>query len=138
MAQRIPGGTLFNSDCSCRKNFHDFRYEKDSSTSKDENGCLPAVDNTESLESQVDRLARYIVENVPGEPSESEGAIDCVIRIIARQADQVSRLTEAIQSEANDMLATGNDRAEHTAARRRLLLSVLTQPAARQGEKEKA
>jgi len=47
-----------------------------------------------------------------------------------RAGEQVSRLTEAIQSEANDMLATGNDRAEHTAARRRLLLSVLTPPAA--------
>jgi len=64
------------------------------------------------------------------------------IETVSRERDtalaQVSRLTEAIQSEANDMLATGNDRAEHTAARRRLLLSVLTPPAARQGEKEKA
>ena len=63
-----------------------------------------------------------------------------VVTVQERDAavQQVARLTEAIQSEANDMLATGNDRAEHTAARRRLLLSVLTPPAARQGEKEKA
>ena len=43
---------------------------------------------------------------------------------------EVARLTEAIQSEANDMLAAGNAHAEHTAARRRLLLAALTTPPA--------
>ncbi len=36
----------------------------------------------ESLESQVGRLASFIMEKVPGEPSRSEGAIDTAIRII--------------------------------------------------------
>jgi hypothetical protein len=38
----------------------------------------------ESLHSQVDRLGTFIIENVPGEPSQSEGAIDCAIRILAK------------------------------------------------------
>lgn len=37
---------------------------------------------SETLESQVDRLANFIMAEVPGEPSQSEGAIDTAIRII--------------------------------------------------------
>jgi hypothetical protein len=37
---------------------------------------------SESLESQINRLAEFIMHEVPGEPSESEGAVDCAIRII--------------------------------------------------------
>lgn len=36
----------------------------------------------ETLLEQIDRLAKFIIENVPGEPSVSEGAVDCAIRII--------------------------------------------------------
>ena len=36
----------------------------------------------ETLESQVDRLAKYIIAEFPGEPSKSEGAIDCAIRLL--------------------------------------------------------
>ena len=36
----------------------------------------------ESLESQVERLAAYIVTNIGGEPSQSQGAIDTAIRIL--------------------------------------------------------
>lgn len=38
----------------------------------------------ESLESQVERLTRYIMENVPGEPSHDAGAIDTAIQIMSR------------------------------------------------------
>jgi hypothetical protein len=31
---------------------------------------------------QITKLARFIVDEVPGEPSQSEGAVDCAIRII--------------------------------------------------------
>jgi hypothetical protein len=37
----------------------------------------------ESLEDQVKRLADFIVENVPGEPSRSEGAVDTAIRLLS-------------------------------------------------------
>jgi hypothetical protein len=36
----------------------------------------------ESLEAQVKRLADVIMHEVPGEPSQNEGAIDCAIRLL--------------------------------------------------------
>ena len=36
----------------------------------------------ESLDSQIERLANFILENVPGEPSRSEGAVDTAIRLL--------------------------------------------------------
>ncbi len=36
----------------------------------------------ESRESQLDRLAAFIIEGVPGEPSENEGAVDTAIRLL--------------------------------------------------------
>lgn len=41
----------------------------------------PAGD-AEPLPAQIERLASFIMEHVPGEPSQSEGAVDCAIRII--------------------------------------------------------
>ena len=35
-------------------------------------------------ESQIDRLANFIMAEVPGEPSQSEGAGDTAIRVIRR------------------------------------------------------
>jgi hypothetical protein len=40
--------------------------------------------NEESLESQVKRLADFIMAEVPGEPSRNQGAIDTAIRIIRK------------------------------------------------------
>lgn len=36
------------------------------------------------LDSQVDRLAAFILENFPGEPSQNEGAIDTAIRLLGQ------------------------------------------------------
>ena len=33
-------------------------------------------------EQQIEKLANFIMAKVPGEPSQSEGAVDCAIRII--------------------------------------------------------
>lgn len=40
--------------------------------------------SNETLKSQIDRLARFIMAEVPGEPSESEGAVDTAIRVIRK------------------------------------------------------
>jgi hypothetical protein len=45
-------------------------------------GATAPARTTETLEAQVDRLARFIMAEVPGEPSQNEGAIDTAIRII--------------------------------------------------------
>lgn len=37
----------------------------------------------ENLEAQVDRLAKFIMFNIPGEPSQSESACDTAIRLLA-------------------------------------------------------
>lgn len=42
-------------------------------------------DAMEPLQSQIDRLAAFIIREVPGEPSQNEGAIDTAIRLIRSQ-----------------------------------------------------
>lgn len=39
----------------------------------------------ESTERQVGRLAQFILDHVPGEPSENEGAVDTAIRLLKRE-----------------------------------------------------
>jgi hypothetical protein len=39
-------------------------------------------DDMNSAQQQIDKLAKFIMAEVPGEPSESESAVDCAIRII--------------------------------------------------------
>lgn len=53
----------------------------------DEDEAELLVRNVESAlsaaEQQIDKLATFIMENVPGEPSESEGAVDTAIRLLS-------------------------------------------------------
>lgn len=44
-------------------------------------GPFASMDSTEAL----DRLARYIMENVPGEPAFTQSFVDCAIRILEEQ-----------------------------------------------------
>ena len=41
----------------------------------------------ESLDSQVSRLASFIMSEIPGEPSQDQGAIDTAIRLLSRHAE---------------------------------------------------
>ena len=52
---------------------------------EDVNGLEEKVDTAEE---QIDRLANFIMSEVPGEPSQSEGAVDCAIRIIRRAVEE--------------------------------------------------
>ena len=70
------------------------------------------------------RLAEYIMHNVPGEPSESEGAVDTAIRIMQRQSAElaalqaeVGRLREVVhviasQAQAHEMDSDTRDGAD--------------------------
>lgn len=49
-----------------------------------------------TLKAQVNQLATFIMENIEGEPSQSEGAIDTAIRIMAKQKAQVKELREGV------------------------------------------
>lgn len=42
----------------------------------------------ESPQQQIDRLAKFIMEEVPGEPSEDQGAVDTAIRLIRDKVDK--------------------------------------------------
>ena len=39
-------------------------------------------EENETAEAQIDRLAKFILEEVESEPSENEGAVDTAIRVI--------------------------------------------------------
>lgn len=45
-----------------------------------ETGMLPG--GFEPLDSQIQRLANFIMAEIPGEPSQNEGAIDTAIRLL--------------------------------------------------------
>ena len=44
------------------------------------------------LQNEIKRLADFIMAEVPGEPSESEGAVDTAIRIIKKQTIELKDL----------------------------------------------
>jgi hypothetical protein len=43
---------------------------------------------------EVERLASFIMDEIPGEPSQSEGAIDCAIRLLRDQAATIQRVRD--------------------------------------------
>ena len=70
------------------------------------------------MNKQIELLANFIMENVEGEPSQSEGAVDCAIRIIAnlqvkaaklervaRAAKEVGKLLSYDEDEEHELLA---------------------------------
>lgn len=63
---------------------------------------LPKVENEEP-EKQIDRLANFIMAEIPGEPSQSEGAIDTAIRLLkARQTKMRGKALKRIHPEDSD------------------------------------
>lgn len=55
------------------------------------------VDENERLKAQIDRLAKFIMDDVPGEPSQSQGAVDAAIRIIAHLQEENAELRDMIK-----------------------------------------
>ncbi len=47
----------------------------------------------ETAQEQVDRLARFILRDVEGEPSQSEGAVDTAIRVIREHYPNIAPVT---------------------------------------------
>lgn len=54
-----------------------------------------------ALQLQIAALANFIMDNVPGEPSQSEGAVECAIRLLGRLATE----REAGRVEAAEAIA---------------------------------
>ena len=51
-----------------------------------------------SSQDQVTRLAEYIMREIDGEPSRSEGAGDCAIRLLAASAEREAVAREALEA----------------------------------------
>jgi len=58
-------------------------------------------DVTDSLGSQIDRLANFIMAEIPGEPSQSEGAVDTAIRWM-RSALEATRRSALVDAPAGE------------------------------------
>jgi len=43
----------------------------------------------QSLSHQIDKLALFIMENIEGEPSQNQGAIDTTIRLLEKQVPKI-------------------------------------------------
>lgn len=69
--------------CSCHQTTWTWTYPPEQMNEKHVRKIVQEELGRQSAESkQLDKLAKFIMDEVPGEPSESEGAVDCAIRII--------------------------------------------------------
>ncbi len=59
------------------------------------------LEQVRNAEREIERLSKFILENVPGEPSESEGAVDCAIRIMKKLLSERRRLSDAAMERVN-------------------------------------
>lgn len=57
------------------------------------------------LPDQIKRLAHFIIQNFPGEPSQNEGAVDTAIRLMTKQQKTIDDLSFGIRNVA-DRLTT--------------------------------
>ena len=62
----------------------------------------------ERVADQVERLAKFILDRIPGEPSRSEGAIDCAIRIMGEQQNVI--IDHAIKLQGVAFIAAAMER----------------------------
>lgn len=57
---------------------------------------MEEVERGLKLEEQIKRLADFIMEEVPGEPSQSEGAVDTAIRVMQQERQKTAALRSAM------------------------------------------
>lgn len=65
---------------------------------------------TTEKQTQIDKLANFIMNSVDGEPSQNEGAGDTAIRIIKQQQALIEQLVEALQQIDERLENLGYDR----------------------------
>ena len=61
----------------------------------------PSPVDGELVEAQIDRLATFIMENIDGEPSQSEGAVDCAIRLLSHPTDARKVIEDCVEAFIN-------------------------------------
>ena len=88
---------------------------KDAKKAASTGGSLPAREEVKqqiktSEVSQITKLANYIMANVPGEPSASEGAVDTAIRVMSELQSKLTESLEANAEAARCLEAVAEDR----------------------------
>lgn len=61
-------------------------------------GVCSHLENYLHLEKQIEGLAAFILDKIPGEPSQSEGAVECAIRIIRTLQAELAEATKGVVS----------------------------------------
>lgn len=51
---------------------------------------------------EIEKLAQFIIQEVPGEPSRSEGAIETAIRVLGEYMDIIAKLASTTFEEAGE------------------------------------
>jgi hypothetical protein len=54
---------------------------------------------------QIERLATFIMREIPGEPSQSEGAVDTAIRVLGAQAARLAAVEQYVHDHEADLAA---------------------------------
>ena len=57
----------------------------------------------ESLISQIERLSNFIMQEIPGEPSRDQGAVDTAIRLLRDRAKAIAQARKEALEEAARM-----------------------------------
>lgn len=65
-------------------------------------------DCVETLDSQINRLAKFIMAEVDGEPSRSEGAVDCSIRVIRKLQGYKEKFEKAVSDISDQKSVQGS------------------------------
>lgn len=71
------------------------------------------VERNENIEAQIGKLGDFIVQNVAGEPSQNEGAVDTAIRVIRKFSADIA-LRENVGTELRDMARAAIPEIERT------------------------
>lgn len=69
-----------------------------------------ALGSLQFLRGQIDTLAKYIMDNVPGEPSQDGGAIECAIRLLASRPKEPATVEVSKDGLYKIQWSRGNDK----------------------------
>ena len=77
-------------------------YDADKALQIADNARLDAIGQRDELQAQITKLADFITANIPGEPSQSAGAVDVAIRIMTEQRHAIYQAGRRIAKWVND------------------------------------
>lgn len=82
------------------------------------------IENEKATVGQIARLAEFIMMNVPGEPSQSQSAVDTAIRIMGEQQSEITKLKAHISAITSELNKTTDESARLAKEYRERLFSL--------------